>query len=160
MRGGALPPALLCAAFGLALAFAPRRIFPFAIGLLIAAAVAASFLTFAPSWRDGVFLGCWVSVVLAALSVHLPGRIGARTTLLLALDCGFWAGAVIAAAGARTDLLKALPFTLLCLPGAWLVSTKRGIAVKVVTSWLIAVSILSAALPLVPTPGYKPDHMD
>ena len=160
MRGGALPPALLCAAFGLALAFAPRRIVPYALGVLVAAAVAASFLTFPLSWQDGVFLGCWASVVLAALSVHLPRGIGPRTTLVLALDCGFWAGAVIAAAGAKTDLLKALPLALLCLPGAWLVSTKRGIAVKVATSWLIAISILSAALPLVPTPGYKPDHMD
>ncbi len=160
MRGGALPPALLCAAFGLALAFGPRRIFPYALIALCLAALAASFLTFPPAWQDGVFLGCWASVVLAALSVHLPNRIGPKLALVLALDCGFWTGAVIAAAGARTDLLKSLPLALLCLPGAWLVSTRRGIAVKVVTSWLIAISILSAALPLVPTPGYKPDHMD
>jgi hypothetical protein len=160
MRGGALPPALLCAAFGLALAFAPRRIFPYAMGVLVLAALAASCLTFPPSWQDGVFLGCWASVVLAALSVHLPKRLGPRLALLLALDCGFWAGAVIAAAGAKADLLKSLPLALLCLPGAWLVSTRRGIALKVATSWLIAIAILSAALPLVPTPGYMPDHMD
>lgn len=160
MRGGALPPALLCAAFGLALAFAPRRIAPYALAILILAALAASFLIFPSSWQDGVFLGCWISVVLIALSVHVPRGIGPRLTLILALDCGFWVGAVIAAAGAKTDLLKALPLALLCLPGAWFVSTKRGIAIKVATSWLIAIAILSAALPLVPTPGYKPDHMD
>ena len=160
MRGGSLPPALLCAAFGLALAFAPRRIFPYALALLAAAALAASFITFPTSWLDGVFFGCWISVIAASLSVHLPKRLGPRLALVLAIDCGFWAGAVIAAAGARTDLLKALPVALLCLPGAWLVATKRGIAVKVATSWLIAIAILAAALPLTPTPGYMPDHMD
>jgi hypothetical protein len=160
MRGGALPPALLCAAFGLALAFAPRRIFVYALGALILTALAASFLTFPPSWQDGVFLGCWISVVLAALSVHLPPGLNQKLALALAVNCGFWTGAVIAAAGAKTDLFKALPAALLCLPGAWLVSTGRGIAIKVAASWLIAIAILSAALPLVPTPGYKPDHMD
>ena len=160
MRGGALPPALLCAAFGLALAFAPRRMAPYALGLLVLIALAASFLPVPTSWQDGVFLGCWASVALAAVSVHLPGGLGPRATLVLSVNTGFWTGAVIAAAGARTDLLKSLPLVLLCLPGAWLVSTKRGIAIKVAASWLIAISILCAALPLVPTPGYKPDHME
>jgi hypothetical protein len=160
MRGGALPPALLCAAFGLALAFAPRRAFLPALIALCLAALAGSFLTVPASWQDGVFLGCWISVVLAALTVHLPRKLGPTASLILALNSGFWAGAVIAAAGSRLDLLKSLPAALLCLPGAWLVATGRGIAIKVATSWLIAIAILAAALPLTPTPGYKPDHMD
>ena len=160
MRGGALPPALLCAALGFALAFAPRKVWPWALGLLAVCAVASSFLQFAPSWQDSVFLGCWASVVLAAASVHLPKGLGSRWALCLAVNTGFWAGAVIAAAGAKLDLLKSLPVVLVVLPAGWLVTTRRGIAVKVVASWLIAISILAAALPLTPTPGYKPDHMD
>ena len=160
MRGGALPPALLCAALGFALAFGPRRILAPALLLMVAAAIAASFLPTPVSWQDGVFLGCWVSVVLAALSVHLPRGVGPRLALALALNSGFWAGSVIAAAGSRLDLLKSLPVALICLPGTWLVSTRKGLAIKVAASWLIAVSILAAALPLTPTPGYKPDHMD
>ena len=160
MRGGALPPALLCAAFGLALAFAPRKSIPLAFATLLIAAVAASFLKIEPSWQDGVFFGCWASVVIAGLSVHLPKGLDRRLALVLAANSGLWVGAVIAAAGAKPDLLKSLPFALLCLPGAWLVATGRGIALKVLASWLIAIAILAAALQFVPTPGYKPDHMD
>lgn len=160
MRGGSLPPALLCAALGLALSFAPRRIYPFALIVLVLVALTASFLSFPIAWQDGLFLGCWSSIVLAALVIHLPRGVGPKLALALAVNSGFWVGAVISTAGAKLDLLKALPFALLCLPGAWVVSTKRGIAIKVMASWLIAVSILGAALPLVPTPGYKPDHMD
>jgi hypothetical protein len=160
VRGGALPPALLCAALGFALAFAPRRTVPVALALTAAAALAASFLGVPLAWQDGVFLGCWASVVVAALSIHLPGGVGPRLALVLAINSGFWVGAVIAAAGSRLDLLKSLPVALLCLPGAWLVSTRKGLAIKVAASWLIAVSILAAALPLIPTPGYKPDHME
>ena len=151
---------MLCAALGLALAFAHRRSWPLAFAGLLASMASASFLVFPQSWQDGIFLGLWTSIVLAALSVHLPKGLGTRGAALLSVNCGFWAGSVISAAGSRTDILKAFPLVLLCLPGAWLVSKKGGVAVKVAASWLIAVSILAAALPLTPTPGYKPDHME
>ncbi len=160
MRGGALPPALLCAALGLALAFAPRRALPACLAGLALAALAASFLPLDEAWIEAVFLGCWASVVLAAASVHLPGGLGGRTALVLSVNTGFWAGAVVAAAGGRADLLKALPLALLCFPAAWLVARGRGVVVKVVASWLIAVAVLAATLPLVATAGYEPDHMD
>ena len=161
MRGGALPPSLLCAAFGLALAFAPRRCFAASLALLVAAALAASFATLPAEWDDAVFFGCWLSVIAAAVSVHLPGGPGPRLALALAVNCGTWTGVVIAIAGARIDLAIALPCALLCLPGGWLVVRGRGIVIKVAASWLIAVAILAAALQFAPTtPGYKPDHMD
>lgn len=160
MRGGALPPALICAALGFALAYTTPAARRLGLALLVVAALAASFLTLPVAWQDGVFLGCWTSVALAALAIHLPRGIGPRLAAVLAVNAGVWAGAVIASAGSRWDLVKALPAVLLCFPAAWLVSTGRGIAVKVAASWLIAIAILAAALPLVPTPGYKPDHMD
>lgn len=160
MRGGALPPGLLCAALAFALAFAPRKVLAPCLVILVVSAVAVSFVSIPAAWLEAVFLGCWASVVLTSAAVHLPNGPGARVAAALALNAGIWAGAVIAVAGHRSDLLKALPFSLLVLPSAWLVATKRGIAVKVVASWLIAVSLLAAALPLVPTPGYKPDHME
>jgi hypothetical protein len=58
MRGGIVPPALLFAALGLALAFAPRS--AWAPSLLAHCAALASF-TFLPvpqAWLEGVFLGC------------------------------------------------------------------------------------------------------
>lgn len=165
MRGGALPPALLCAALGFALAFAPRRAVLPSLLALIAAAAVVVWRGIAPAWQDTAFAGCWISVILAAASVHLPSGLHPRAALvlplILALNAGIWAGAVISVAGAPLDLVKSLPWALLCLPGAWLVGSGRRIAVKVVASWLIAVAVLAASLPLTtPTPGYMPDHMD
>lgn len=160
MRGGSLPPALLCAALGFALAYAPRRIIPFALMIMALAALAGNMLAVPPVWHDGAFLGLWLSIVATALCVHLSGGVGHRLAIGLSLNGGLWVGVVIAAAGTRLDLLKSLPLAMLCVPGGWLVATRRGIAIKVVTSWLVAISILAAALPLTPTPGYKTDHMD
>lgn len=161
MRGGALPPALLFAAFGLALSFAPRRAFAPCLGLLVFVAAAIGFLRIGPQWQDAVFLGCWASVVLAAASVHLPGERKLMLVLILALNSGLWGGAVVAASGSRLDLFKSLPLALLCVPGRWLVDTQRQIAIKVLSSWLIAVALLAATLQITtPTPGYAPDHMD
>jgi hypothetical protein len=161
MRGGALPPALVFAALGLALAFAPRRIIGPAVVLAAICAIASSFLRVATSWEDPIFLGCWIGVAVAAASVHLPGGVRSPWAVILALNSGVWAGAVIAAAGRPFDLVIAIPIELLCIPGAWLVATGRGIAVKVAASWLIAVGVLALSLQLAPTtPGYKPDHMD
>ena len=66
MRGGALPPALLCAALGLALAFAPRRAWgPSFVALAVTATVVA-IAPVPPGWLEGVFLGCWMSVAASA----------------------------------------------------------------------------------------------
>jgi hypothetical protein len=156
-----LPPALLFAALGLALAFSDRKRLP--LMMLITAAIAApvSFVPFSHSWADGLFLGCWASVLLAGVVVHLPGGVGPRLAAILALDVGFWGGAVIAVAGHPLDLAISLPWVALAYPGAWLVKSKWQIAVKVLASWLIAVALLSATLQITtPTPGYVPDHMD
>ena len=161
MRGGALPPALLFAAFAFALSFAPRRIFAPSLVIVCIVAIAVSFFPVSAQWRDAVFLGCWTSACLAALSVHLPGGVGRRLALAFAVNSGVWGGAVISASGVPTDLVKSLLLTLLCVPGAWLVATKRQIVIKVLAGWIVAVAVLAAGLQVTtPTPGYAPDHMD
>ncbi len=161
MRGGALPPALLASALGLALAFAPRRTIPSSVVAFVGAAVAVSMLKPPPGWTDAIFYGCWGSVILTALLVHLRRPMGLAATLPIAANAGLWAGGVIAAAGGPLDLLKALPWVLICVPASWLTARRLGIAIKVVASWLVAVSVLAAALPtLTPTPGYVGDHME
>ena len=160
MRGGALPPALICAALGFALAYAPRRTWAFALAAMTLLAVAVSYVPAPLSWRDPAFYGCFASILVAALCVHLPKGVPSWLAVALGANTGVWSGAVISVAGVKPDLLVALPFALLCIPGGWLVATRRGIAIKVAASWLIAVAVLSASLTLVPTPGYVPDHMD
>ncbi len=161
MRGGALPPALLCAALGFALAFAPRRAIAPSLVAVAVGAILAAFLRVGAEWLDAVFFGCWSSVILAAASVHLPRGLSSRLALIFALNTGLWSGAVIAAAGKSSDLFLALPWVLLCLPGQWIVAKKWQVVIKVVASWLIAVAVLVATIPAIHiTPGYKPDHME
>jgi hypothetical protein len=124
----------------------------------------ATLVAIAPvhrEWLEGAFLGCWVSVIACAVAVFLPGGVSARGALALSLNAGFWSGAVVAVAGSHFDLLMAVLCVLVVVPGAWIIGARVPIAVKVVSSWLIAVAILAATLQLLPvTPGYLPDHME
>lgn len=161
MRGGYLPPILVCAALGFALSFAPRRVLLAAIALVIVTAVAVSAIGVPVARVDAVFYCLWGSVVLTAGCVHLPKRVPAALALILAINTGLWSGAVTSVSGTGLDLATALPFILLCVPGCWLVASGRAIVLKVLASWLIAVAILAAFIPITtPTPGYVPDHME
>lgn len=160
MRGGVVPPALLFAALACALAFAPRgRVWL----TIIAAAVAAFSVSLMPlpvRWIDAIFVGVWASTVLAAAMVHFPRSLTNAVLVALGIGSGFWAGASVAIAGTAFDLAEAILWLALIVPGSWLVASGRGVVVKVVSSWLIAIAILAAVLPIVPTPGYAPDHME
>jgi len=160
MRGGTLPPAILCAALAFMLVFAPRRAIGPTIGLLAAALLIASVLPWPHGWMEIVFIGCWASVVVTALLVHLPGGVPVTLALIAGINAGVWAGATIAEAGSLADAARALPCVLLVLPARWLAARGASVAVKVASSWLVAVAILAATLPIVPTPGYVPDHME
>jgi hypothetical protein len=161
VRGGALPAALLLAVLGLALAASPKRVWMWSIlGLDVTLAI----LLRAPlprSWAEGAFLGCWASTAATAAAVHLPRGLRLRGGLALAVNAGLWAGAVLDLAGSRFDVLKAMPAVLLVLPASALVTHRASIAVKVASSWLIAIALLCATLPyLAVTPGYQPDHLE
>jgi hypothetical protein len=161
MRGGTLPPAILCGALGLALAFTERRAALIGVAALAASATTTSFAPLPASWADPVFLACWTSVIVNAASVHSPRGLELRTAAALSLNAGLWVGAVIALSPSKMDLAKALPWSLCAIPANWV--NKRGISIviKVVSSWLIAVALLAAALEFLSvTPGYLPDHMD
>jgi hypothetical protein len=137
LRGGALPPALLCAAIGLALSFAPRSAWLPSVVTLTTTTFALAALPISRDWLEGVFLGCWASVAATA------------------------AGAELALTGSRLDIAKALVCVLLLFPAGFIVGWRAPIIVKVVSSWLIAVAILAATLQFLPvTPGYLPDHLD
>ena len=160
MRGGSLPPALLCLALACALAFAPRRALLPSLIALVVAAVLAFLLKVGSPWIEAVFLGCWISAVLIAATVHLPRGLPVWGAVAAGLLAGAFCGAVTAVAGAPRDLAIALPVALLALPARWLAKGRAAIAIKVLGSWLIAVSILAGAVPVTPTPGYAPDHME
>ena len=161
MRGGVVPPALLFVALGLALAFAPRSAWVPSLLALLAALFAFTFLPVPQVWLEGVFLGCWISVIATAASVHLVRGLPPWAAVAFSVNVGVWAGAVVSVSGSRLDLLKALPCVSIFLPASWLVARHASIPVKVVSSWVIAIAALAATLQLLPvTPGYLPDHLE
>lgn len=160
MRGGALPPALACAALGLALAFVPPNARAKAAAALVVGGCGAALASWPPWAEEAAFLLLWGCVIASAVSVHWRGGLPAAVAVGLGLATGLAVGAVVALAGAPRDLALALPLVLLWVPAAWAIARGYGIAPKVLASWLIAIAVLSAALPLIPTPGYEPDHME
>jgi hypothetical protein len=161
MRGGVVPPALLFLALGLALAFAPRRVWGLSLLAFLATLAAGAFVHVPQSWLERAFFACWVSVIVTAASVHLGRRLKPWAVIALSVNAAVWASAVVALSGSKLDLLKALPCVLIALPASWVVGRYTSIPVKVVSSWVIAVAILAATLQLLPvTPGYLPDHLE
>ena len=154
-----LPAALVGASLGLALSFASLRGRILALPAVVLSAIVAWM--FAPSFvplGSTPFLACGVCIVVAATAVFLARRIVTCVALALATATGACVGVVVAVAGQPADLPLPLALILLMVPGGWLVASGRQIALKVVASWLTAIALLSAALPLTPTPGYEPDH--
>lgn len=158
---GLLASTLLCAAYGVALAFAPRRAIPPALLLMAIIGVLASLAPVRPGWRETIVLTAAISTAATALAVHLPNGLRSWQAGLLAINTGVWAGASAAMEMGARDVLLAQVWALLCIPGAWFVSTGKAVVLKVVASWLLAIALLTAALPvLVETPGYVADHAE
>jgi hypothetical protein len=128
---------------------------------LFASLGALIFLPVPEIWLEGVFLGCWISVIVTAANVNFVRGPSQWVAVALSLNAGLWASAVISLSGSRIDLLEALPCVLIFFPASWVVARYGSIPVKVVSSWIIAVAILAATLQLLPvTPGYLPDHIE
>lgn len=160
MRGGALPPALLMAALAVALSFAPRRQALIAIALCLGLSALLCTVRLPSAWTEAIFLGGWLSITLTAALVHWPHGIGGRLALVAGVNAGVWSGLLIGLAGRPLDLVFAATGLLIILPGAWMVSQGKAIIPKVAASWLMTIAVLAAVLPLIPTPGYTPDHMN
>ena len=93
--------------------------------------------------------------------VHSPRTLNDQLALALSVNAGVWAGAVIALATSKMDLIEALPLVLCAWPLAWVRRRGQAIVLKVLASWLIGVAVLAATLQFLPvTPGYLPDHVD
>ena len=160
MRGGFLPPAILIAALGLALAFVPLRRALIAAALMVVVTLIAWWSGPPVRWIEPIFVGCWLSVIATAGLVHRPLKLPPPVFLLAAANVGLWAGLVTSVAGKGRDLAIAVPCILLMFVGRPIVVRGWGIGVKVVASWLTAVAILATMVSLTPTPGYVQDHME
>jgi hypothetical protein len=161
LRGSAWPAALLFAALGLGLAFAPRRVWGPSLLTVASVAIAVSFAPVPDSWLETGLLGCWMSVAATAATVHLRRVLRLSEALVLSFNAAIWSGGVTALGDSHLELFKALPYVFVHWPAAWIVRSGAAVAVKVVSSWLIAVAVLVGTLQLLPvTPGYLPDHIE
>ncbi len=126
---------------------------------IAAAALVAFSMSFGLS-QGAIFTGLWLSMVVAAVLVYVPVSRWSVAVLPISLIAGFWSGACAGLTGSRAALLIGILPLFISIPARWLTRGKFNIAVKVVASWMIAIASLSLFVSLIPTPGYKPDHME
>ncbi|MBV9528440.1 hypothetical protein [Sphingomonas sp.] len=160
MNAGPVPLFLLAAALGLALSFTSWRAACIALLLAIAGAGAGALIAMSKGSQDILFAGLLASTLATAALVYLPKGLPPPAALIAGVNAGVWLGLVASVTGQRMELIVAIPFGFLFLPGHWIVERGYSIAIKVVCSWLIAIAALAIFVSLVPTPGYKPDHME
>jgi hypothetical protein len=155
--GVSLPPVLLILALGLALAFVPNRAKALGLILMGAGVVICMVATIRTGWLEVAFLACWISVVATAAAVYLPHSLRVAGTLILSLNAGIWAAAVVTLSGSPADLLVAGLCVVVFIPASWLVNRGGATAVKVASSSLVAVALLAATPHFLPiTPGQLP----
>jgi hypothetical protein len=155
-----LAAALLCASTGLMLGLgkAPAERSTTAVAIVAVAAAASWAMARPGALADLAFMAAWVAI-LASAAGTLSGKRVSRT---LAMPMAAVAGGVtgLLAIDWRTlTALAALPIALAI--ARVVVAQARGLAVKVVAGWLLAVAVLNASLAMLPvTPGYLPDHLE
>lgn len=160
MNAGPVPLLLIAAALGLALSFTSWRFAVISACLFAVATLVAILVPPPAGLQDWPYGGLLVSTLLTAALVYLPVALPAPAAIAVAINDGVWTGLVASISSQREAVALALSLSLLFLPGQWIVRHGYSIGIKVVCSWLIAIAALAIFVSLVPTPGYKPDHME
>lgn len=161
MKGEALAAGLLLATLAFALAFVTRRIAVAAVGLATVIMVSVAFVGTAGEGSNVLFAACWLTLIVLALSVYWPGRAQRHAWLPFvgAAVAATIAGLLFASGNAWLSLPMAVGLAAATAGAGIVVSRGWSIALRVVTSWLLAVALLVGAIPhLVVHPGYEPDH--
>ena len=159
MNGGIVPFLLIGFTVGLMLAFARPRETWIALAVLTAAALLSFALpTGLPEMT--VFVALWGSMAAIAATTYFRVVRAPAVRIPLSLIAGLCIGTGAAYSEDGGGLALALLFALASFPGKWILARKFDIVVKVVASWMIAIASLSMFVSLMPTPGYKPDHME
>lgn len=160
MNGGILPSLLMCGAIGLLLSFATRRVALVSVAAMVTAAALFAFLSLPAGLTTAIFIAFWSTIIVAAGLTYFPSAMVQRLAIPLAVLAGAGVGAMVSISGRKSDLLLALPVSLLVVPGQWMAARGYGLGVKIAASWMIAIALLSIFVSLTPTPGYRPDHME
>lgn len=153
---------LLLATLAFALAFMPPPTKWRSTGIAAAALLVTAIA--APPIPDQVALtGCWIMLTAVAVVVYAPTLAANRPLLpmLGALASGAWGGVLLAPGGPGLAAGSALGFAGLLVVASLIAHRGWGLALRVVTSWAVAVAILVGTMPyFVAHPGYVPDHRE
>jgi len=160
MRDGSLPAVLLCLAFGMAICRQRVRDIAAAIVILVVVAIAASALVFPDALAAPTAIAAAALTVLVVFAVYSGRAFHPALAAGLGVAAGALIGALTSFAGQASLLLFALPATLVAFPAAWLAHTGRAIALKVIASWILAVSLLSIGLTFAQGVSAGSDHLD
>ncbi len=160
MRDGALPAVLLCLAFGMAICRQRVRDIAAAIVILVVVAIMASALVFPDALAAPTAIAAAALTVLVVFAVYSGRAFHPALAAGLGVAAGALIGALTSFVGQASLLLFALPATLVAFPAAWLAHTGRAIALKVIASWILAVSLLSIGLTFAQGVSAGSDHLD
>ena len=160
MRDGALPAIALCLIFGMMLAYVAPRTALAASLLAAAVAVVESAIVIPVEWRSAIVIGCWSATMLFAISVYAARPLPAWAAGCSAVIAGLLVGLITDQIGRPGVLAIALPCLLIQFPARWLVSVRRAIFLKVLTSWIVAVALLSIGLTVSAGVNSGSDHLD
>ena len=159
MMSPVLPIALAVAALALVHLRLAWRAIGIAVGLV--AVVAVGFVLLPVRVQSELaFTLCWANVLASAGTAILKPRPPRALALMLAVATGVSTGLVAAATDGATPLLEATPAALMLLLTAARRWNGLTLLVQIVAAWMLAVALLSAAIPLVATPGYRSDHRE
>lgn len=160
MNSGPLPLLFLGLTLGLALSRVPRGLAWRSLLVVIVSALIASFVPVSADLSVKVEVGLWISTILIGVAMFVPGRLVVRLAYVLALVAGLFLGLVASLSTGLLLLLPALLVVLVFIPLQAFSSKGSAIAAKVIASWMIAIGTLVLFASMVPTPGYRQDHME
>ncbi len=160
MRDGVLPAILMCLAFGMAICRQGVRNIALSVIILAIVAAATSALVFPDALAAPTAISVAGFTALFVFAVYSGRAFHPALVACLAVAAGVLIGALTSFVGQASLLLLALPATLIVLPAAWLVRTDRAIALKVLASWILAVSLLSIGLTFAQGLSAGTDHLN
>lgn len=158
MIDATVPVAMLFATLGLMLGFAPRRIAFAAAAVSIVVALTLASLTRFNITDAAVVPAVWLVILVLSGLVYWPRYQSTALTIALAVLTAIVGGLAMAPISRPISFAAVLPL-LVTVPASFAVGRGLSIAPRVLMAWLLAVSMLGAALPhVVSHPGYIPDH--
>lgn len=160
MNSGILPFLLMSSSVALALTIAPLRLGLFSAAGFAAAALLIALIAVPDSAEEAILTGFWLSAIVAAALVLVPAKLPASVASIVAINAGLWFGALMTVTEQGLSAALALAVATFFVPARWFRCRGGEIVLKVLSSWIIAVSALATLVSLVPTPGYEPDHME